>query len=392
MSTDPIEGHCAAEFRGLREALTRNLASGAELGAAIAVIAADELVVDLWGGFRDRAATRPWQRDTVVNLWSITKTVTAIAALVLVDRGQLDLDEPVSRYWPEFAEAGKSTVLVRHVLSHSTGVAGWEPPFTHEQMYDQVAAADQLAGQSPWWQPGTASGYHAQNQGHLIGELVRRVTGESLSELIAQAVTAPLDVDFRLGAADVHPDRIAELDPPPQARLTLPESFDPAPMKKVFTAPAIDARRAETPGWRHAELGALNGHGNARSIAQILSALTQHGTTAGVDVLSSAAAELPFEQQSDGIDRVLGIPLRWGLGYALPSAAVPSVPDGRRCFWGGWGGSMAVVDPERDLTVVYVMNRMGADVLGSDRSAKYLNTIYGGPPPPAAAHQAEETT
>lgn len=169
MSTDPVEGHCTAEFRGLREALTRNLASGADLGAAIAVIAADELVVDMWGGFRDRAATRPWQRDTVVNLWSITKTVTAIAALVLVDRGQLDLDEPVSRYWPEFAEAGKSTVLVRHVLSHSTGVAGWEPPFTHEQMYDHVAAADQLAVQSPWWQPGTASGYHAQNQGHLSG-------------------------------------------------------------------------------------------------------------------------------------------------------------------------------------------------------------------------------
>lgn len=344
MSAAAVEGYCTAEFEGLRDALARNLASRAELGAALNVVVDDEIVVDLWGGFRDRAATLAWQQDTVVNLWSVNKTITALAAFVLVDRGELGLDEPLARYWPEFAAQGKEKVLVRHVLAHSTGVPGWEPPFTHDQMYDHDLAVARLAEQTPWWKPGTASGYHAQNQGHLVSELVRRVTGGSLSSLVAEAITGPLRADFRFGATDVDPDRIAELDPPPPARLTLPDGLDRSPMRKVFTAPPADARQAGTSAWRAAELGALNGHGNARSVARILSALSQGGTTAGVNVLSASAAQLPLEEQTNGIDRVLGLPLRWGLGFALPSAAVPTIPPGRRCFWGGWGGSMAVVD------------------------------------------------
>jgi CubicO group peptidase (beta-lactamase class C family) len=371
-----VLGWCTPEFDGLRDALARNLSTGAELGAAICVVAGDEIVVDLWGGHRDRAAQLPWQEDTIVNLWSISKTVTALAALVLLDRGVLDLDDPVALHWPEFGAHGKEGVLVRHVLAHSTGVPGWEPPFTHAEMYDHDGAVARLASQKPWWEPGTASGYHAQNHGHLVGELVRRVTGGSLSNLVADAVTGPLRADFRFGAADVDPTRIAELVPPPPSRMPLPEGFDRGPTQKVFTAPPADATRAETPAWRAAELGAVNGHGNARSVARILSALSQGGTAAGVEVLSPVAAQLPLQVQTDGIDLVLGLPLRWGLGFALPSAAVPSIPAGRRCFWGGWGGSMGVVDPERELTVVYVMNRMGPDVLGSQRSAQYLDIVY----------------
>jgi CubicO group peptidase (beta-lactamase class C family) len=377
----PVLGHCAPEFGALRDAFTRNLATGAELGASIAVDVGGETAVDLWGGFRDRASTQPWERDTIVNLWSISKTVTNLAALMLVDRGLLDVDAPVARYWPEFAANGKESVLVRHILSHSSGVAGWNRPFTLQQMYDTDGAARRLADQPPWWEPGTASGYHAQNQGHLIGELVRRVTGTRLTDFVTREIAGPLGADLRIGAAQVDPHRIAQLDPPGRARITLPGGLDRSPMVRVFTAPAVAALAAETAQWRAAELGALNAHGNARSVAQILSALALgggSGSGGATRLLSPAAADLAFVEQTSGVDRVLGIPLRWGLGYALPSpGAVPAIPEGKRCFWGGWGGSMVVMDPEHSLTVAYTMNRMSPGIIGSPRSAEYLTAVYG---------------
>lgn len=377
MTETNVHGRCAPKFAALRETFARHLATGAELGASISVDVGGETVVDLWGGARDRAGTQPWEHDTVVNLWSISKTITNLAALILVDRGLIDLDEPVARYWPEFAAVGKEQVLVRHVLSHSSGVAGWEPPFSVAQMCDTDSAARRLARQAPWWEPGTVSGYHAQTQGHLIGELVRRVTGTRLTEFIAQEIAAPLGADLRIGAAHVRPSRIAQLDPPESARISLPEGLDRAPMVKTFTAPAIDALAAETPAWRNAELGALNAHGNARSVTRILSALALEGKAGATRLLSPAAAQLAFTEQTNDIDRVLGIPLRWGLGYALPSpGAFAAIPEGRRCFWGGWGGSMVVMDAELPLTMAYTMNRMSPGIIGSARSDEYLSIIY----------------
>jgi CubicO group peptidase (beta-lactamase class C family) len=372
-----VHGHCAPKFAALRVALARNLAAGAELGASICVDVDGETVVDLWGGARDRAGSRSWERDTVVNLWSISKMITNLAALMLVDRGLLDLDEPVARYWPQFAAGGKERVLVRHVLSHSSGVAGWEPPFSIAEMCDTDAAARRLAGQTPWWEPGTAAGYHAQTQGHLIGELVRRVTGTRLTTFVDRSIAAPLGADLQIGAARIRPNRIAELDPPGPARIGVPEGLDRAPAIKAFTAPAVNALAAENRIWRNAELGALNAHGNARSVARILSALAVGGRVGTTRLLSESAAQLAFTEQINGIDRVLGIALRWGLGYALPSAGVlPTMPGGRLCFWGGWGGSVAVVDAERSQTMVYTMNRMSPGIIGSARSEQYVAAVY----------------
>ena len=168
-----IGGIADARFAPVRAALKEQLASGNELGASIAVDVDGEMVVDIWGGWRDAQRRSPWERDTITNVWSTTKTVTALAALVLVDRGLLDPYAPVARYWPEFAAHGKDAVEVRHLLSHTSGVSGWDPPFTLADLYDLKTSTDRLAGQAPWWEPGTASGYHAQNYGHLVGEWAR---------------------------------------------------------------------------------------------------------------------------------------------------------------------------------------------------------------------------
>jgi CubicO group peptidase (beta-lactamase class C family) len=371
-----VSGTCDARFAPVRDALAEQLAGGEELGASVVVDVDGTTVVDLWGGWRDAARTVTWERDTITNVWSTTKTVTNLAALMLVDRGRLDPYAPVARYWPEFAANGKDGVEVRHVLAHTSGVAGWDPPFTTEDMYDRGASTRRLAGQAPWWEPGTASGYHAQNQGHLVGELVRRVTGTTLGEFVAAEIAGPVGADFQIGAADADWDRIAPVVPPPPLPIDL-ATLDPAgAMYRTFTGPVANAATANTPGWRRAELGALNGHGNARSVARILRVLALGGAADGVRLLSPATIELIFDEQSHGVDLVLGVPLRFGIGWALPETeTVPYVPQGRACYWGGWGGSLIVTDLDRRVTVSYMMNRMAPGIIGSDRSEAYVRAV-----------------
>jgi CubicO group peptidase (beta-lactamase class C family) len=170
-----LQGRCDERFDGLRTALGQNVDSGAELGASIVVDLDGEIAVDLWGGHRDEARTQPWEQDTITNVWSTTKTVTSLAALMLADRGELDLDAPVARYWPEFAAAGKQDVLVRHLLSHSSGVSGLDQPAVVEDLYDFEEAVSRFAAQAPWWPPGTASGYHALNFGARSEQYVRAI-------------------------------------------------------------------------------------------------------------------------------------------------------------------------------------------------------------------------
>lgn len=218
---DLIHGHCDERFGKVRAALADNIASGEEVGACITIDIDGEAVVDIWGGFADAARTSVWTRDTIVNVWSSTKTVTSLAALMLVDRGLVGLTDPVATHWPEFAANGKQDIEFRHILSHTSGVSGWELPFTTEDMYDWDKSTAALAAQAPWWKPGTASGYHAHNQGHLIGEVMRRVTGSSLKEFVRDEIAGPLGADFQIGARRADYDRIAEIIPPPPLELPL---------------------------------------------------------------------------------------------------------------------------------------------------------------------------
>jgi CubicO group peptidase (beta-lactamase class C family) len=372
-----LHGRCDARFEPVRRALTRNLDSGAELGASLVLDIDGDLVINLWGGFCDEKRTAPWSEHTITNVWSTTKTVTSLAALMLVDRGELDVDAPVARYWPEFAAAGKQDVLVRHVMSHASGVSGLDQPAVAEDLYDWQTATSRMAAQAPWWEPGTASGYHALNYGHLVGELVRRISGKTLKQFVAEEIAGPLGADFQIGAAESDWDRIADVVPPPPLPFDL-ASLDPAsPTVKTLTGPAVEAGLANTPGWRRADLGAVNGHGNARSVARVMSVVPRGGEVDGVRLLSPQTIDLIFREQQNGIDLVLGVPLRFGIGYGLPQRDVlPWIPDERICFWGGWGGSMIVMDVGRRMTISYMMNKMGPGIIGSDRSAEYGQAIY----------------
>ncbi len=371
-----IAGNCDSRFKDLHDLLLENLNSGEELGASIAVTVDGVPVVDIWGGWGDEAHFAPWQNDTITNIWSSTKTVTSLAALMLVDRGQLDLNEPVARYWPEFAAAGKESVLVRQVLSHTSGVSGWDQPITTADMYDVPASTARLATQAPWWEPGTASGYHALNYGHLVGELVRRVDGRSLGRFVAEEIAGPLGADFHIGLSDRDFARVSNVVPPPPLPIDM-SALDPAsPMVKTFTGPAPDAVDSWTPEWRRAELGAINGHSNARAVARIMSAVACGGEVDGVRLLSPETIGLIFEKQSDGPDLVLGEHLCFGIGYGLPCPGVPFIPEGRIAFWGGWGGSQVLIDTERRASLAYVMNKMGPGLLGSERSAQYATAFF----------------
>jgi CubicO group peptidase (beta-lactamase class C family) len=372
-----VSGNCDPRFEPVRDALAGQLASGNELGASIVVDVDGKTVVDIWGGWRDADQTSPWAEDTITNVWSTTKTVTNLAALMLVDRGQLDVYSPVAKYWPEFAANGKEHIEVRHVLSHTSGVSGWAAPFAIEDAYDWDASTARLAGQKPWWEPGTASGYHALNQGHLVGELVRRVTGKHLKTFVAEEIAGPLGADFQIGAVESDWGRIAPVIPPPPLPFDLAAIDTDSPGFKTFTGPAIDAATANTPDWRRADIGAANGHGNARSVARILKSLSLGGSVDGVRLLSADTIDVIFDEQSHGVDLVLGVPLRFGIGYGLPETdSVPYMPQGRACYWGGWGGSVILMDLDRRTTISYMMNKMAAGIIGSDRAETYVRTVH----------------
>ncbi len=371
-----VMGTCDARFQPVRDALAEQLERD-ELGASIVLDIDGETVVDIWGGWCDSERRRPWERDTITNVWSTTKTVTNLAALMLVDRGLIDVYAPVADYWPEFAANGKETIEVRHILSHTSGVSGWDAPFVVEDMYDWTVSTERLAAQAPWWEPGTASGYHANNQGHLVGEIVRRVTGLPLKRFVAEEIAGPLGADFQIGAAEDDWPRIAPVVPPPPLPIDLASLPPESPMYKTFTGPVADAAHANTAAWRQADMGALNGHANARSVARIIKALSLEGIVEGKRLLSPETIELIFDEQSHGTDLVLGVPLRFGIGFALPETeTVPYVPQGRCCYWGGWGGSEIIADLDRRVTLAYMMNNMAPGIIGSDRSEAYVRAAY----------------
>ncbi|WP_307165110.1 serine hydrolase domain-containing protein [Streptomyces rishiriensis] len=351
------------------------LLDGGDVGGSVAVFVDGEPVVDVWGGFADAARTVPWQRDTIVNVWSVTKTMTALCALVLADRGELDPDAPVARYWPEFATAGKEAVLVRHLLSHTAGLPDWDGPVA--EIYDWQAATTRLAAQAPQWEPGSAAGYHSLTQGFLVGEVVRRITGRSPGEFFADEIAGPLGADFRMGLPAEHDHRVAPTVPPPSrdedyiagAARSAPARTAPNPSSS--TAPnassgpsaataataaagpsvptAIRLRDGNSVAWRRAQIPAASGFGNARSVALVQSAMACGGTVRGVRLLSRAGCDRAWEEQFSGEDRVLGMPISWGLGYGR---------FGGTYGWGGWGGSMVMIEPEARMVVAYVTNQM----------------------------------
>lgn len=371
-----ISGTSTSEYARLGDLLSETLDSGKDVGASVSVTVEGETVVDIWGGWADEAQTTPWGRDTITNVWSTTKTMTFLSTLVLAERGLLDYHEKVSTYWPEFAQNGKADIEVRHLMGHTSGVSAWEQPVAVEDIYDWEKSTAMLAAQPPWWTPGEGSGYHALNQGHLLGEVIRRIDGRMLGQFFAEEIAGPLDADFHIGLDPSEFDRVSNVIPPPALAIDMATMDPDSVLIKTFTGPAPDATESWTPEWRQATIGAANGHGNARSVARIQAIVANGGTVDGVELLSPDTIKMIFEEQANGVDQVLGLPVRFGMGYALHSIAVPYLPEGNYAYWGGWGGSSIIVDIDRKITFAYVMNRMDEGLLGDTRGIDLATEVF----------------
>jgi CubicO group peptidase (beta-lactamase class C family) len=374
-----INGTCDERLAAVGEAFAGNFDAGdtIDVGASLAVTIEGELVVDLWGGTAtgDDGVERPWEQDTIVNVWSITKTVSALACLVLADQGELDLYAPVYKFWPEFRANNKASIEVRHVMSHTAGLPSWSEPITVETLYDWDEATSLLAAQEPWWEPGTASGYHAISQGFLEGELVRRVTGQTIGEFVAAEIAGPLDADFHIGTSADHDDRVAHVIPPSHP-FTVDGAEPGSVAARLVRSLHLEASEANTVPWRRAELPASGGFGNARSVATIHAPMACGGEANGVRLLSPTGADPVFDEQIYAQDLVLPLKLRHGIGFGLPSPDMPISPNPRACYWGGWGGSLAVIDLDARMTFSYVMNKMGETTSGDLRAATILAALY----------------
>lgn len=366
------QGTCEEPFTPLRDLLEQSLADGTDTGASVAVVHDGELVADLWGGTARPGV--PWAADTVVQVWSVTKTMAALTVLVLAERGTIDLDAPVASYWPDFAHGD---VLVRHLLAHTSGHAGWTATLDVPGLLDLEKSERMLAVQEPWWEPGTASGYHMVSYGHLLDGLVRGATGVPLAEQFRTLVAEPLGADFHLGVPDDVLERCADLTPPPPGGIdygALPEGNLLVP---TLVNPFLDPAIWNTPAWRRVSVAGANGHGNARAIARAQSVVSHGGEVGGVRLLSPATIDRIFEVQADGPDKVLMLPLRWGIGYGLPQpVAAPAVPDGRVCWWTGFGGAIVVNDLDRRVTVAYAPNRLENHLTSSPRTDAYVRTAF----------------
>ena len=355
-----IDGYCDKRFNSVKHAFEKNFDLGLEVGASFAVSLNGELVVDIWGGYSDSAKTKPWEKDTIVNVFSTTKVMTALCIHLLVDKGVLDVESPVAKYWPEFAQAGKENILVKHLMSHSAGLPGFDEKIPVEALYEWDRIIGLLASQKPWWKSGTKIGYHMITFGYLLGELVRRVTGKSLGEFFRDEIAVPLNIDFHIGLPENFDVRTSGIMLPEEvfakwliifAKLFLKKSV------KVLYNPNLENADFNSREWRSAEIPASNGHGNARSIANIGSILACGGMYNKKKILSISTVEKAIEPQISGRDIIMFYsPAKFGLGFGLLNDDLLLGP--RSFYWSGAGGSLCIMDLEKKVSIGYAMNKM----------------------------------
>lgn len=373
-----VHGTCESRFEAVREAFASNFDELGEIGAAVSVHVDGDPVVDIWAGLADPATERPWDEDTLALVFSTTKGWTAVCALLLWERGELDIDAPVADVWPEFAAAGKEAVTTRQLLSHQAGLPAFDEPISVDECHDFDVVAARLAAQAPRWEPGTAHGYHAITYGWLVGEVIRRVSGKTPGAFFAAEVAGPLGLDMYIGLPPGHRQRVAMLQP---MGLAMPEGFqlDEKTMAlvttimdqesltfQVFSNPAvIDPDAFNSEAMHQAEWPAANGITTACSLSKL------YGELACDRVLSTKTLDAAVTPQVDGPDRVLVLDTRFGLGFALPSDVVNYGPSGNGFGHDGAGGSLGFADRRHKVGFGYVMNQMSAS-LGTDQRVERL--------------------
>jgi CubicO group peptidase (beta-lactamase class C family) len=365
------EGVVSPRFELVRAAFDANFADGGEIGAGFCVMRGDEPIVDLWGGFRDRARTRTWTRDTLAPVYSTTKAVASLVIATLVDAGKFDYATPVAVVWPEFAAAGKREITIGQALSHQAGIPGFPEPIDPGLWLDPPALAAALATLAPMWPPGSASGYHALTFGYIASEITRRVERRSLGAILREDICAPLGIDFWIGLPDPEHGRCADMHRPN----ALPNLGAANEYKRVaFLKPWSQPNRGG-PEWRRAEIASANGHGTAAAIAQLFSAYARGGAIGTMRLMDPLTYSALVSARIKGQDLILPYEMEWAAGVMRNNnRAFGPNPESLGHF--GWGGSMGFADPARSLAVGYVMNRQSNALLGDARAARLIDALY----------------
>ncbi|MBL8336231.1 MAG: beta-lactamase family protein [Rhodoferax sp.] len=372
----PTHGFTEARFDGVRRAFDSLFADGLDPGSAVAVWVDGQPVVDLWGGWSDEAQTRPWQQDTLVNVWSVTKGVLALAAAMLVDRGQLDYTAPVARYWPEFAQRGKQGITVDQVMSHQAGLDGVDGPISDADVYAWTPFVQALERMAPLWEPGSRCVYHAMTYGHLVGELIRRIDGRSPGRFIAEEIVRPWGLQFHIGLPASEDHRAAEMSAHEKAYDWIRQGEKTA-YPHAFRNPTLSATTPNARAWRAAEVPAANGQADARSLATLYGVLAGGGTVGGRQLRSADALRRATAVRFDGVDACSLAPTVFAAGYRIGAIGYgPHVAPGHFGHT-GWGGSVAFADPARRLGFAFVTRRLlGFDDGVDPRRARLLDAVY----------------
>jgi CubicO group peptidase (beta-lactamase class C family) len=383
-----VEGSCDAAFAEVRSAFSGNFAAGLELGASLAVSVGGRNVVDLWGGHLDAARTRPWERDSLVCVFSCTKGVVAIAVMWAVAQGLVDLDAPVASYWPEFAASDKAEIPVRWLLTHQAGLPAIGQRMPHGSLSDWEAMTTALAAQAPWWEPGTTHGYHGVTFGHLVGEVLRRATGRTCGAVIRDELAGPLGAELWMPLPAGDDARTADLTVSMSPDGTFFDRWDPKTSlgPRAFGNPADsnDPAHCMTDAWRRAEIPAANLHSNARSLDRLFAVLACGGDPLGLPTLGLPTLGLPPDLVAEfgrcqvrGMDRVMELPTAFALGFEHTIPEWRFGPGERTYGHNGSGGSLAIVDPDAGVSLGYAMNRLwwGAD-RADPRWAPIFDALY----------------
>jgi CubicO group peptidase (beta-lactamase class C family) len=375
---ESVRGSCDARFTAVREALSENLAERDELGAAVAVVVDGRPVVDLWCGWTDAGRTRPWERDTIVNAFSVGKAFAAVCLLMLVSRGLAGLDDPVALHWPEFSAADKAEVTLRQLLSHRAGLAAIGEPLPAEALYDWERTTAALAAQRPWWAPGTAHGYHVHTFGFLVGELVRRLSGEHIGSFLERELARRLDarVSFGLPRQErrLRADFVFDEQPALATEERLRRLGGESLRALAYLNPpgATGVGTVNTLRWQQAEIPSANLHADARGVASVYAALAQGDPS----LLSGEVLAQATSEHSAGTDLVLERPSRFGLGFQLTQPERPFGPHEGAFGHFGAGGSVGFADPREGLAFAYLMNR-GGPQWRDPRNRALIEATYG---------------
>ena len=368
-----INGFCDPKFLKIKDAYERNFINGQDVGSSLGITFKGELVVYLWGGFKDKDQKIHWEEDTIVNVWSSTKNMASLCIYILAERGLLNFHDPVSKHWPEFSKKGKQDILISHIMSHSSGLSGWKEPIEYTDFYNWDKVCNLLADQEPFWEPGKAVGYHAITIGYLVGELVKRVSGKTIGKFFEDEIAGPLKSDFHIGLKEKDFSRVAEIFMP--GAITSGDLFEnedsESDVQKAQLNPSIDPLYALEDDWRKSEIPAAGGHGNGKSLAECMALVANNGEFNNRKILSKENIDNIFLEQILGIDLVFNKLTRWGIGFALPvknNSWMGYFNNEQTCYWTGWGGSLSIADRKNNSSLGYSPIKMEEDVFGEERT------------------------